>query len=464
MSKKTLRILHTNDLHSQFENWPSVTALLKEKKEEAVNAGEEVLLFDIGDHADRVHPMTEGLHGKGNVSLLNDLNYDAVTIGNNEGMTFAKQELDELYVTANFPVILSNLYDENGKRPKWCKPYDIITTPSGLKVGIAGVTVPFYLFYETLGWKIIDPFESIAETVTELKGKTDLLICLSHLGLFDDEKMAEQFPEFDLILGAHTHHVLESGQNQKGTWINQSGRSGKFIGDVRLSYERSENGIECISTSISSVPVDHEVKDLQTVERLEQLTNLAKEKLSREVTTLSKPLEISWFEESEFAKLLAETLKEWCDADVGMVNAGVLLDRLSEGPVTYEDLHKICPHPINPATVMISGEKLLELIRQANKKEMVEYKLRGFGFRGKILGTLVFDDIIIDTNASYIQERDVYVQGKPLDRHKEYKLATVDMFTFGHLYPIISSIEEKRYFMPELLRDILAWKLKRMDH
>ncbi|WP_096190063.1 bifunctional metallophosphatase/5'-nucleotidase [Evansella halocellulosilytica] len=459
MPVKTLRILHTNDLHSQLEHWPSVTALIQEKKAEASEAGEDLLLFDIGDHADRVHPMTEGLEGKGNVQLLNDLNYDAVTIGNNEGMTFSKMQLNELYESANFPVILSNLYDQNGQRPEWCKPYHIITTESGLTVGITGVTVPFYLFYESLGWRIIDPFKSLAETLPMLEYKADIIICLSHLGLFEDEKMAEQFPQFDFILGAHTHHVLENGKQEHGTWINQSGRSGKYVGEIKLTYEKDEDGVHSLSTSVLSVPVNLDLKDERTVIKLEKLKSEAKGNLAAVITRLETPLHVSWYEESDLVKLLAEALNEWCDADIGMVNAGVLLDGLPQGLITYEDLHRICPHPINPATVIVSGEQLLELIRQANKREMVEYKLKGFGFRGKILGVMVFNELIIEQKQSYIREQDVMIRGEQLNKEKQYKLATLDMFTFGHLYPDITAIPEKKYFMPEFLRDVLAWKL-----
>lgn len=73
--------------------------------------GEEVLLFDIGDACDRVHPLTEATNGKANIELLNQVPFDAVTIGNNEGIGNDKRQLDELYDDAEFPVVLANLYD-----------------------------------------------------------------------------------------------------------------------------------------------------------------------------------------------------------------------------------------------------------------------------------------------------------------------------------------------------------------
>lgn len=45
-----------------------------------------------------------------------------------------------------------------------------------------------------------------------------------------------------------------------------------------------------------------------------------------------------------------------------MVNSGVILGPLKAGPVTKLDLHRICPHPINPVTVRLTGEELKETI------------------------------------------------------------------------------------------------------
>jgi 5'-nucleotidase len=54
----------------------------------------------------------------------------------------------------------------------------------------------------------------------------------------------------------------------------------------------------------------------------------------------------------------------------------------------------------------------------------------------------------------------IKVLGQPLKRGQLYSLATLDMYTFGYLFPAIAESKNKHYFMPEFLRDVLAWKLK----
>lgn len=458
-----ITILHTNDLHSELDNWPAVTALLKERKQTALEQGHEVLLFDIGDHSDRVHPMTEALLGKGNIELLNAMTYDAVAIGNNEGITFSKNELDHLYDDANFPVILTNLIDPSTNRlPEWSMPSKIIRLENGIKIGITSATVPFKQFYQPLGWEIKDPFDALEKEISHLKEQCDYLICLSHLGLSQDYKLIDKLPDFDLILGSHTHHVLEHGEHYKGTWINQSGRSGQYIGEVTLTA----NGDGALEMStIGSYPVDVTKRDSETENLLSRLNRRAECLLNEPVTMLDHPLEVDWYQESSLPRLLADGLKTWCNADLAMVNAGSLLAGLKPGLVTRGMLHEICPHPINPVIVTMTGAELISTIQKAETADMIHFRLRGFGFRGTVLGKMMYSSAVTFVQeGNPIDPRHIMIDHDKIDCNRHYTVATLDMFTLGKLYPAIRDARHSEILMPEFLRDILSWTLSRENH
>ena len=113
-SLETIHLYHTNDVHSHFDSWPQISRFLRSAREKHKAGNEACYLFDIGDHVDRSHPFTEGTIGKGNIALLNHAGYDAVTIGNNEGITMSKKALTNLYEGADFDVILCNLKETDG--------------------------------------------------------------------------------------------------------------------------------------------------------------------------------------------------------------------------------------------------------------------------------------------------------------------------------------------------------------
>ncbi|AZB44297.1 bifunctional metallophosphatase/5'-nucleotidase [Bacillus sp. FJAT-42376] len=456
---RKLHIYHTNDLHSHFENWPKIAHYVKRSRQLNEKEQEQSFLFDIGDHVDRFHPISEASYGEKNVEMMNELHYDAATIGNNEGITLPHDKLNTLYKNAAFPVILSNLYRKNGERPDWAEPYKILTLPDGFKIGILGVTVSYKPFYEKLDWLIQDPFESLREVLPKAAGEADFLVVLSHLGLYDDERLAEEFPELHLILGAHTHHLLEHGKWINDTLLCGAGKYGMYTGRVEIQYDEKTKEIIRQTASVRSMTAEGENKEDERKLALHLEESLAL--LSDPIAELDKELKISWFEDSDFGALLAKALRTWCDGEASMINAGMLLESLPEGPVTKQDLHRICPHPINPCIVELKGDQLLEVIRQASTAEMEQLKLKGLGFRGTVMGKMLYDGIEVaeekSADEAYIPP--VKINGLPLDSERTYRIATADMFTLGPLYPVIGQSEKKEYFMPEFLRDLLEWSL-----
>ena len=116
--KDTIRILHINDLHSHFEQYPQ----LKRAVDDLSQTDRELIKIDLGDNVDKSHPLSDATAGRFNVALMNELGIDYATIGNNEGIGLAKEELDCLYEQAKFQPIIGNLKDE-GRQPEWAKPY-----------------------------------------------------------------------------------------------------------------------------------------------------------------------------------------------------------------------------------------------------------------------------------------------------------------------------------------------------
>jgi 5'-nucleotidase len=462
--KEKIHLLHTNDIHSNFHQWANIVNILKQKRSQFEKNGEEALTFDIGDFVDRSHHIAEATLGKGNVSLLNDAGYDAVTIGNNEGITLTKDALYSLYDEANFSVLLGNVETKDGEPLPNTSSYKLFKTKQNTTIAVIGLTAPFSLFYELLGMKVNDPLLALYELVPKVKEHADVVILLSHLGLDEDRRIASEFSDIDVILGAHTHQLLEKGEVVADTLIAQCGKHGSHVGHVSLTVDTNRKVVqekEATVYKVSDYKINKEANDL-----LSLISKRSEALLEEPVATLHDDLPLHWFEESVFANVLADAIKEWCNGDIGMVNAGVLLEPLQKGTVTAADLHRICPHPINPCNIALTGEELKEIILQANTSKMERLEVKGLGFRGKVMGKMAFSGVKVHTKLLEDEEKhvtDIEVHGEALSPEKTYIVSTIDMFTFGRLYPQIRNAKQKKYFMPELLRDVLEWRLKRME-
>jgi 2',3'-cyclic-nucleotide 2'-phosphodiesterase (5'-nucleotidase family) len=276
--------------------------------------------------------------------------------------------------------------------------------------------------------------------------EADIIILLSHLGIEADERIALEFPDIDVILGGHTHHFLEKGKQVENTLIAAAGKYGEFVGRVILQVDEHKmiHRKEAILYSFENLPVQEET---------DVFFKKGKELLQQKVTTLSAPLPSNPFQETKLAQVLCEALREWCEADCSFINAGLLLGPLS-GDVSLYDLLTICPHPINPCKIELTGQELHAVLMETKDDSLTKRHLKGLGFRGTVIGTFVYSRIGIAENNS------IYLNGQELDPDKRYTLALPDMFTFGHFFTEIFPKKTKQYFLPEFLRDLLKWKLQ----
>lgn len=441
-----IHIFHTNDLHSHFKYWPRMQSYVKEERNNLASIGETSYLFDVGDHLDRSNIYTEATIGKGNVQLLNEAEYDVVTIGNNEGITLSHDELFHLYDDANFDVVVGNIDAVNGRNPAWLKPYVVLTTKKGTKLGIIAATAMFDVYYEALNWQLVEARSTLLRLAHQLRKEVDIILCLSHLGITEDELLAEECPEIDVIFGSHTHHVLPEGKRVNGVLLTGGGKFGQYTGHLVIEYDKKMRKIvEKKDTLIHN-------KDLPNIQNEQQIVRSLEDEgiriLDTPVFTTEKSYNKEWFHYSQLSDLFAHAILEKSGADCALFNAGIFLDGLPKGTVTALDVHRIFPHPINLCTIELSVTEIKEIYMQSKNEEWPYIELKGLGFRGVIFGKMLTYGFSVNDN------RQLLINGKLADNNHIYKLVTLDLFTFGYFYPSFK-YAKKQYILPEFLRNIM---------
>ena len=258
--KKQLVILHTNDTHSTIlplnvnlddkdlagrGGFLRRIKMLKEQRQQHP----DLLLFDSGDFSQGSGYYTL-FKGEVEVGLMNQMHYDAVTIGNHE-FDFGMENMAKIFRQANFPIVCSN-YDFTGTVLEGLvKPY-ITIKRNGVKIGVFALCPPLrglVLDNNCEGITFLDPAEAGQKYIDLLRNqeKCDLVICLSHLGWKDSEYPDERFVSLtegcDLVLGGHTHTympVLEYAPDKTGKIIpvDQNGKHGAFVGKLILNLDQ----------------------------------------------------------------------------------------------------------------------------------------------------------------------------------------------------------------------------------
>lgn len=442
---ETIHIYHTNDIHSHFENWPGISEFLLKQRVHHEQEGEPCFVFDLGDYVDRSHPFTEATKGKGNIELLNRARYDAVTIGNNEGITLSHSALEDLYEHAQFDVVVANLLDEDGEPLDWAVPYTAFTTSSGLKISVIAATAEYELFYKKLGWTIQEPRSILRKLAAELRKTSDCVICLSHLGVHEDRLLANETSDIDVILGAHTHHLFVHGELVGDTLLAATGKYGQYVGHVALTVQAKR----VISKRAEVIPADKLVTGADERNTIQKMIDEGIKELDEEVFVTPAILKQNLFGKSPLSGFFGKALLAYTKADCGLFNAGIFLGSLPAGTVTKRDLHRVLPHPINACVLTVKGQALRDYYVASCHPDWPRTEVKGLGFRGTLMGIMIHENFTM-------KDDELYVDGKLVDPLADYKLATMDMFTFGFFYPNMK-FEKIDYIVPEMLRDIAAW-------
>ncbi|MBA4603763.1 bifunctional metallophosphatase/5'-nucleotidase [Thermoactinomyces mirandus] len=462
MGQKRVHFLHTNDLHSHLDQFGKIYTLVESLRSQFEADGEPCFLLDIGDHMDRFRLETEGTDGRVNRALLERTGYDMVTFGNNELLTFSKEQLGILYHDVPFSVVSTNVFDLKGDhQPDWIVPYQWKVV-NGIRCCFLAATIPYPLVYEMMGWQVKNPFPIIEEAVLSVRHQADVVVLLSHLGLDKDQLLAEKIDGIDVIIGAHTHHLFEQAEKIGNTYLTAAGKFGQAVGQISITVDPDRRSIEDVSACCHFVeqhPSAESIEDLMDWYKLQ-----AEQNMSQPVTWLEEPLEINWNEESPFANLLADSIRDWVGSDLALVNSGQLLCDLPRGTITQRIIHQACPHPINPVLMEISGRDLKDTLEESLLNEFKQKPIRGFGFRGKILGMMSVSGIEVryDPDREPFQKiTSLWLGEKEWKENEKYLVGMIDMFMFGAGYLRLRSGKLIKYFLPEFLRDLLAHQLKK---
>lgn len=436
-----LNILHTNDIHSNYENFSKIVSKIEELKDE------NTVILDAGDFADFKRIELQGTDGIAALELLEKADYDAIAVGNNETFN-GLDTLINMAANSKIPFLSCNMYKIGLKEIEGVKP-SVIINKKGLKILIIGTSPDLGAFTELSGLEAKDYISAIREEVIKNKGKYDLCIVLSHLGMDKDERAAEEIDGIDLIIGGHFHILMDEPKIINGTIIFTSGAYGENLG--LLSLEVNEGAVKLLEGK------NINIENCSCSEKIIEVLRVNKEKA---IDNLSKPLyrikTDLWHdvvEENPITNLLADALRDLLKCDLGIINSGVINGGIKQGDVSNKKLLEISPSPLNPTYFEIQGKYLRAEFEDSLDSDFCLMDGKGPGFRGKYLGRLhVSSNVRIQYNGRKVI--DVCINGEKLNDDKWYTVATSDYLQRGTGYSSLKNNRNETYRV-EYIRDVL---------
>lgn len=428
-----LTILHTNDLHGRIDALPYIATLARAERARAEAEGRHVLLVDAGDSEDETLLESAATHGAAVMRMLRAAGYDLATVGNAVLIRYGPAALAAEAEAAGFPLLAANVRWPDGRLVAGVTDR-VILHLDGLKLGVTGVTAdyagpPWHGIYRLFDLAVTDPGAEVAAQVAHLRAEgADAIIVLSHLGYGDapyhgDLQLAEATPGLAAIIGGHSHTILTTPTVINDTLIAQAGDYGRFLGRLDMTLDPATGRV--LDHDGRLIPVTGDTPaapDVATA--IEAVRQDVAALLDQPSGALAQRLDLADDHECGMGDWMADLLRAYWQADVGLVFSGLLRRDLPAGVVTRRLRLEACPTGANPMWAWLSGAQLQVLLDHT--VDPAFWSACPTPFRGRPVGILQVSGLAarVDPAASPGQRvTDIRVGGAPLDPARRYKVA-----------------------------------------
>jgi 5'-nucleotidase/UDP-sugar diphosphatase len=398
---KTVTILHTNDLHSNFiglgpasdytpfqlnddttrGGFARLSALIAQRREARKDLG-PVLVVDGGDFSMGTAFGAATRETGAELRLMARMGYDATTLGNHDfdlGPDGLAEAVDVAVKAGKIPAVVASNTSFAASDPgltglqRLAKDGVIrrylVLERGGVRFGIFGLIGKEAVFYTSGAGAVTfpDAIEAAQEMVKILRDqeKVDVVICLSHSGLVqgadgkftdgEDVNLAKSVPGIDVVVGGHTHTALEQPivVNDR-TAVVQAGKYSEHLGELVITLDGSKLRVD----SYTLHPIDDSIPgDRAIAEEIEKIKKSVTEvvfasrgyQIDQPLAVVPRDLSNS-FTDTEagtvLANLVTDAFRKATKADIGFTANGLMrsgLPRGKTGVQTVYDIFAVAP-------------------------------------------------------------------------------------------------------------------------
>lgn len=426
---KKFTILHSNDMHGDFlaesktgkGNLIGGLSLLSGYINKVREEEKNTLYVISGDMLQGSMIDTE-FKGLSTMEIMNYLAPDVVTLGNHE-LDYGFPHLLFLEKMANFPIINANLYIKKyGKR--LMNPY-IILNVDGFDIMFIGIVTEEVLKALKLDTSV-GTFVGLEDACAEV-GKIcnayrnddiDLTVLLTHIGFEEDKKLAAMLnPEWgvDMIIGGHSHTLLEQPAEVNNILISQAAVGTDQIGRFDITVDDDTNSI--VEWKWELVAINNEVTKADV--ELQEFINTFKEEVDRKYNRIISRLARKLIhpkreEETELGNLITDIFGQVEKIDVTLIGSGSIRGSELGSVVTLGQLKKVYPYDGELFKVQLTGTKLLKIFNHILRAEN--------RIPGESNYFQVNKGLQIVYNEADKKVESFLINGEPIEEDKQYSL------------------------------------------
>lgn len=440
----TLVILHTNDTHSQIE--PGTDGLGGVMRRKAVvdsirRAEPNVLLVDAGDAVQgTLYFYLYG--GKVEQEVMNILGTDIRILGNHE-FDNGIDSLAAVLRLSDATKLATNYQLDSTALKGMFRPYEIRKV-GGRKIGFIGINLnPDGIVakgnYDRLEFLPIVATANLTAEKLRNEDKVDAVVALSHIGynpagLVGDSVLAANSRGIDVIIGGHSHDVIDPATDRgerrshmrnldgKPVLVVQTGKAGRNLGKIKINLDSLGAGAY---PQYELIRIDNRLDgriDKRLADMLSGYSAGVDSLMHDWIGTTSRELPS---DDPELLNFFADYVmgrgaEIAPGVDLAIVNKGGLRAGIPEGRFSKGHIINMVPFRNYVTVVDLKGKDLADVFDVMAVTE-------GNGVSGNVSVDYTHD-------GGKPAVRRILIDGRPLDPAATYRVATIDYLAKGGDY------------------------------
>ena len=454
---KQLTILHSNDLHGDFlaeqidDKLIGGAAMLSGYVAKTRQEKDNVIYCIAGDMF-KGSIIDAEFQGLSTIEIMNALSPDVVTVGNHE-VDYGVAHLLFLEKCAKFPIVNANMFIKTN-HARLFTPYKIIEV-NGLNVMFIGILTEEVLA-QTKGDGLVGTFIDVEDAAHEVQiildnyktTKVDLTVLLTHIGFDKDQQLASLISDdwgVDLIIGGHTHTLMDEPCVVNGIPIVQAGTGTDQIGRFEIEIDDKKHKMisykwQCLPINADNCPVDRNIEKIISIykDQTDAKYNHIITQLARQLTHPVRN------RETELGDLFADIMQQGSSFDVMLYGSGSIRVKDMGPLVTYAQLKESSPYDDKLYMLQVSGCQF---------KKMMAFVLREEALNGE---HTEFYQVSQTLGMTWCRSKQQFVRfelyGKPVDDDQRVKIA-LQSFHFNNFDDFfnLSLAEVTKEFKPRVV-------------
>ncbi|TFK35446.1 5'-nucleotidase [Crucibulum laeve] len=373
---------------------------------------------------------------------LNQLGFDAMTLGNHE-FDDGDDLLAGFLSNLTFPIISSNIHTENRKLAKSLLPYKVYQKHALAVLAVTTETTAT-ISNPSNQTTFEDPVVAAKRTVKAIKKAYPWIrriVALTHIGYDKDIELAQSTTDISLIIGGHSHTLLGDEPAAKGKYptietnldgdevfVVTSYRWGEYLGYIDVEYDLSGKIVRYEGAPFHLTNTTAEEPKLKA-----QVKDWAKAFSSYASTILGYtqyPLVQSTcqLEECTLGSFTADSMEDYRPCDAAIINAGGIRSEIDAGNITLQQSLECFPFGNSVAQLPFTGAQLWDIFEGiVSKKNLAN----GVAVTSFVQVSRSIRFTYNPTNAVGSKLITLSIKGAPIDLTKTYTINTLDYLATG---------------------------------